>query len=234
VFERLYASPLYSPGLFWLAHAATLLALAWKRPRGFTLAFVGLFTLELALDAYVQGGLSPLKGSAVAGVPFVILGDFRYFWLIERARGGAPGARSWAVWRALAWAFVVPVASYALMRTVPWVGAAPRHTFLVYEASMVLVVAAHGHGAVRGGRRALYALFGLELSQYALWALADVLILLRGDVGFLLRLVPNTFYYAGFLPAAWALVLASEPPQLSREMRAVRGRTSSASPGSET
>lgn len=224
MFERLYTSPWYSPGLFWLAHLATGLALASRcrgsgagRPGGFACAYLSFFTLELALDAWIQGSLSPVKGSSVAGVPFVILGDFRYFWLIERDGAEAPGERARALARAAAWAFVVPVGSYALMRAVPWVSAAPRHTFLVYEVAMVLVVAAHGHLAVRGRRRALLALFALELGQYALWALADVLILLRGDVGFLVRLVPNTFYYAAFLPAAWALVLASPAPRRASE-----------------
>jgi hypothetical protein len=42
-----------------------------------------------------------------------------------------------------------------------------------------------------------------EIVQYALWALADVLILSGMSWGFLLRIVPNSLYYAFFLPFVW-------------------------------
>jgi hypothetical protein len=44
-----------------------------------------------------------------------------------------------------------------------------------------------------------------EIAQYALWALADVIILGGHDVGYALRLVPNTMYYVLYLPfVAWS------------------------------
>ena len=40
---------------------------------------------------------------------------------------------------------------------------------------------------------------------YALWAVADVLILAGRDVGWALRIVPNQLYYAFWVPVVWWL-----------------------------
>ena len=53
-------------------------------------------------------------------------------------------------------------------------------------------------------RRGLQAVAGYVALYYALWALADVLILVFGlDAGWLLRVVPNQLYYAFWLPFVW-------------------------------
>ena len=53
-------------------------------------------------------------------------------------------------------------------------------------------------------RRGLRAISAYVATYYALWALADVLILVFGlDLGWLLRVIPNQLYYAFFLPFAW-------------------------------
>jgi hypothetical protein len=40
---------------------------------------------------------------------------------------------------------------------------------------------------------------------YALWGVADALILAHRDVGWALRIVPNQLYYAFFVPVVWWL-----------------------------
>ena len=47
---------------------------------------------------------------------------------------------------------------------------------------------------------------------YLLWATADVLILVAGDVGYLLRVVPNVLYYSGLIAAiGWYASSATRP-----------------------
>jgi hypothetical protein len=52
-------------------------------------------------------------------------------------------------------------------------------------------------------RRWLTKLCAFELMQYALWAVADIAILIGADAGYLLRVVPNIMYYVAFVPFAW-------------------------------
>jgi hypothetical protein len=222
MFERLYASGWHNPGLFWLVGASFFVWLLRGRP--FLRSFLLLFTLEIVADAWQSGTLaSPLVAAAGLATPvaiaFVILGDFRYFLLVERyapiegvppkeSLAGLGSPRAWLV--ALGLALVVPIAS-TLVHTV----AVPQHftdvrrTFLLYEA-MFLVIALVLRFVVLP-RRLLRAsepirswLLGVTsfvAVQYALWASADVVILATGgDGGFLLRIVPNVLYYAVFLP----------------------------------
>jgi hypothetical protein len=60
-------------------------------------------------------------------------------------------------------------------------------------------------------RRAVFALTGYEIVQYALWATADVVILwAKSDAGFAIRLVPNLMYYAFFVPFALVVLKKSD------------------------
>ena len=53
--------------------------------------------------------------------------------------------------------------------------------------------------------RFLRAVLAYVAVYYALWALADVLILAGWDVGWALRVLPNQLYYAFWVPVVWAL-----------------------------
>ena len=140
----------------------------------------------------------------------MVLGDARYFVLVERVRAGTLTARAWQL--ALAFSLLVPIASYLPQRAFPSAFSDLRLTFLTYEG-MFLVLALglrawlpRRLASARAADRS-WALRAteFEIVQYGLWVLADVLILRGHDVGFLVRFVPNTMYYVLFLPfAAWS------------------------------
>ncbi len=217
--ERLYASPLHDPLFFWLGAAIFVIVLASRLP--FLAGFLVVFAFEIAADATLTGALSPIPKGAAYGTPiiitFVILGDFRYFVLVERfaSRGRA---RALTFGAAAVWAFVVPVVSFALRSLVPSLASPPRVTFLTYEAlffALALVlrfvrVPQKTAEATPEVRRWLLEVTGFEIAQYALWGLSDVLILSGVEAGFLLRFVPNAMYYVLFLP----FVLWRAPPSL--------------------
>lgn len=226
MFQAIYDSPWHAPAAFWAAGVAFLAW--WMRRRPFLVAFVALFTVEILADGLATGGWSPLAllkspwASPIA-IGFVILGDFRYFLLVERhARlpsprpGDATPLAAWA--SAAALALVVPIASAAVTRALPPRLGDLRWTFLIYELMFVALVVAirltwlprRLDGAPAGVRAWLLGVTGFELVQYALWALADVIILAGVDAGFALRLVPNAMYYALFLP----FVARTAPPEV--------------------
>lgn len=216
MFQSIYDSAWYAPGLFWLSGLLFLAYLVRDRP--FVFAYLILFTIEIMVDALVTGGVSPTQGHPALhqqlAILFVILGDFRYFLLVERfvAKGRArpspgPGvARVTAL--ALGQSLLIPVLSYAVMAAVPSTGESPRVTFLLYEAmftvlALVLrffVLPRRLKGQPEAEAQFLRSVTSFVLVQYAGWALADVLILSGASWGYGLRLVPNTMYYAGFLP----------------------------------
>jgi hypothetical protein len=233
MFRAIYDSPWHNPALFFLVAAAVLVVVA--RRLAFLSAWLVLFAVEIALDAYLTGGWSPLlqRHAALIGlvaVPFVILGDMRFFLLVARygaagpraAPGASPGARAYAA--AVAWSFLVPVTAFGTSKVLPRYFAGEiggRRLFLLYETLFIAVALAWrfailprwlardraptGAGAALprvtdGVRRWLLAVASFELGMYAAWALADVIILAGADVGFGVRLVPNVMYYAAFLP----------------------------------
>lgn len=218
-FERIYASPLHDPLFFWLAALALVGVIASRLP--FLAGFLVVFAFEIAADALATGALSPIPKGAAWGTPvavaFVILGDLRYFLLVERfVRRERRFAGVLA--RAAAWAFVVPVVSFALRSAAPSLAAPARVTFLTYELLFLALAALlrlavlprRAAGAPPDVRRWLMEVTVFEIAQYGLWAAADVVILSGAQVGFLLRLVPNAMYYAFFLP----FVLLRAPARL--------------------
>lgn len=211
--ERVYNSAWLNPWLTLVAASLTL-ALVLRRQRFFT-AWTVLALVDIALDGYLTGALSPFAPATLGtvAVPFVIAGDLRVFALTERFTQAAdprePTPPS-ALLRALALSLIVPVLAFGGFRL-----AAPPHTpirwlFLVYEVLFALV---GGVYLARLGRRAGTApprthrwargALRYALATYALWIVADVL-LLAGQPGALwLRIVPNVAYYAGFVPFVW-------------------------------
>ena len=85
--KAVYESPWHNPFLSWVAGAVFLIVLARRLP--FFHAFALLFTVEIMADALLTGGWSPLgpgasTAASVSAVAFVVLGDWRYFLLLER------------------------------------------------------------------------------------------------------------------------------------------------------
>lgn len=214
MFETLYASPWLHPGIAFLAAAA--FALVRARRQSFVAAWTTIFLLEIVADAMVTGGFAPVpKGSLLErnlGITFVILGDFRYFLLVEAflfsraAPHGLGPPKTWVTAALLA--FVVPVASLVHQRIMPGWFENGRHVFLGYELMMVVFLVALRATVLRRRLRAMPGELAAWLDmvtlfvivQYALWATADVIILGGHDWGFLLRTVPNGLYYGAFVP----------------------------------
>lgn len=225
MFRAIYESSWHSPVALW---ALATVLFAWlMRRRPFLTAWLALFTVEILADAWATGGLSPLKPpwSTPIAIAFVILGDFRYFLLVERfvrrpeaKPSDATAPSAWGT--AVALAFVVPVVSSIGNRALEGRVTDTRWTFLTYELTFLVlalvlrfvILPRRLAGAGAPLRAWLLRVTTFEVAQYALWAAADVIILAGADVGFALRLVPNTMYYALFLPfVAWAAPKEIDP-----------------------
>jgi hypothetical protein len=216
MFQSIYDSAWYAPGLFWLSGLLFLAYLVRDRP--FVFAYLILFTVEIMVDALVTGGVSPTQGHPALhqqlAILFVILGDFRYFLLVERfvAPGGSRPNLGRVTALALAQSFLIPVLSYAVMAAIPSISTSTREnarvTFLLYEAmftvlALVLrfvVLPRRLIGRPESEAQFLRSVTSFVLVQYAGWAFADILILSGASWGYGVRLIPNTMYYAGFLP----------------------------------
>jgi hypothetical protein len=215
MWQHLYDGPLNQPLAGWLLTALTL-AWLWRQPRGWLRMVLIAFALQLCLDNYLTGTWNPLPSTSPLNQPlailFVILGDWRFFLLTEKFN-----PRTRAPWLlSLGFALIVPVAQGAATTLLPQAFPTLRHTFLAYELAFLSlavfwrarVLLVRLNDAPEPTRRWLLALAHFEIAQYALWPLADVLILSGTDAGreagYALRLVPNTLYYGGFLAfAAW-------------------------------
>lgn len=208
-FKALYDSPWHHPGAAWIAGALVVAAIAARRPK--LAALLLLLEIEILADALFTGALSPIPPAATAStvlaIAFVILGDLRFFYVLERQRGPGRG-RGRALAEALGWSLLVPVLSAIPRALWPSAFADSRWVFLVYELmffgvallALALTRRRHAPGPIRAW---LTRLCAFELVQYGLWATADGIILSSapgGDAGFGLRLVPNLMYYAGFVP----------------------------------
>ena len=206
-FERFYGSALHQPLLLWCAAAFGVALVATDRGahpsvRRFALAW----SVVPFLGAWLTGDEVPGIGALPAGVGtavatfFVIVGDLRVFLFLEgtTAEGMVTlGARAWG--RAIGWSLAVPIASTlvrAALPDAPWRG---RAVFLVYEVLFTAVMLgwlAFGRARFAWGRRVI----GVVIAYYALWAVADAVILAAGaDGAYLLRVVANVLYYGGLL-----------------------------------
>lgn len=224
MFQAIYSSKWHSPAAFWIAGVAFLAW--WSRRQAFLVGFFALFTVEILADALASGALSPISPASAwatpASIAFILLGDFRYFLLVERftrrpdiAAREATSPAAWATAAGLS--LLVPVASAVVNQAARF--ADVRWTYLVYEAMFFalalalrfVVLPRRLAGARADVRRWLLRVTLFQVAQYGLWALADVVILRGVDAGFLLRLIPNAMYYALFLP----FVAATTPREIA-------------------
>jgi len=164
-------------------------------------------------------------------LPFVLLGDYRVFALVLVVM--APGrARPLALLEAAAWTFVVPPVAYGCYRGIEALRGPQPETllWLVYEIAFVALALAMAIWLVprRVGiermrvRRYVRAVLGVVVLYYALWGIADVVILRGEDWGWGLRIVPNVLYYGVFVPAAYWLFFASPRAAASTSSHAAR------------
>ncbi|MCG3174549.1 MAG: hypothetical protein GMKNLPBB_02794 [Myxococcota bacterium] len=216
-FEEIYHAAWRHPGVCWAANAGLLAAvlLSTRRSPAWLKGWTAGFALCIALDAWFTGALSPLETThplyTQVSILFVILGDWRWFvlLLLPAISSGARGAWKW--WPAsLGLALVVPICQALLIKLFPALFANARNTFLAYELIFAALTAgflARSRLLLHGEPESLIRWFQrvslFVLGYYFLWASADVLILSGFMWGHLLRIVPDTLYYAGFLWFVW-------------------------------
>jgi len=196
------------PVLFlgWVAVRGAAGAGVEPRAAGFVRRWAPLFALLALVDVVATGplGWSPL--------PFVLLGDYRVFALVLVVMQPTR-SRASVLLEAVAWTLVVPAFAWGTLRLIETVAVPQPPTMLwcVYEIGFVGLADAFVAWLVprrvtadrEPVRRYVRAVLGFVVLYYALWALADVLILGAHDRGWALRIVPNQLYYGFFVPFAY-------------------------------
>lgn len=217
--QAIYDAAWHHPGIAWAA--AVVAAIAFARQQRFLVGWFALCLLATVADAWATGAFSrvPAPHAWIAGVVFVIVGDLRFFALAERFARGRFQRR--AIATAVGLALIVPITTEVLRRVIPAIGATPRYTFLVYEvlflalaiAMRFVVYPSRLLGVVSSPvRQWVLSIATFQIVQYGAWVFCDLLILAGVELALVLRIVPNTLYYAAFLPfvvlrappAAWA------------------------------
>lgn len=226
----LYASDLQGVYAAWIVPACFLVYLltvsrrraapAEARGASFLRRYALFFTLETILDPFASGpllrflGASESSGATAVMIFFVLLGDLRFFLLVFFFTSAGR-----SLFRALAeaagWTTVVPLVALAsraaLGAVVP--GLPEQSIWLLYELAFVAMalfvrqrlIPRRAHGEAARVEAFLRATATYVATYYALWALADVLILgFASDLGWALRVVPNQMYYAFFVPFVYA------------------------------
>ncbi len=223
-----YQSDLQSVYAAWVVPAFFLLCWLLSRPVGrpavepraaaFMNVYAPLFAIETLVDPVATGPL--LRWLALderAGtyfvVPFVLLGDFRVYLLIFYVLAPERGVRS-ALLRAARWTLLVPIVAVSVTS---WLsaerGRMPAQTiWIVYESAFFVVILFFELRVIPNAvglrrfevRQYLGAVVRYVALYYALWATADLLIVLRGwDLGWALRVIPNQLYYGLWIPFAY-------------------------------
>lgn len=237
MFEAIHNSTLLSPGLLLFC---TLGFLAWLMSRQPPLvAFLALFGVSLCGDLLLTGVWSPLKSAAAlqyASILFVVLGDWRYFVLLDATLFPRWSHRL-RLATSLGCALLIPIATQVARALSTSIAVNLRVTFLVYELLFLLLAVGIRAALFRTPKapvdptmhRWATSLTNFEIAQYGLWATADVVILAGQDWGFGLRILPNVMYYALFLPFVWwtappaarALGYATAPQTLGTSVKAL-------------
>ena len=207
MFLDFYTSDLQSAYAVW---PVPLLFLAWLRLRGgraattrdarFIRAYATFFAVETVLDSLVTGPLGKLLG--IAGTPvglvvlifFVLLGDFRVLYLLQRL-SFPERARERLLAESAAWTLIVPLSALSIRSGLDTVAGphGENAIWLIYELCFLalaivlrqVVLPRWVVGPGRARRLAyLRSVATYVAVYYALWATADVLIQVRGlDIG---------------------------------------------------
>ena len=201
-----YYSAWQEPWALWVAPFAFLVWRTLAPPPGagvvpeakrFVVTWSGLFAVETLLDPLATGPLAKAIGAPAAstalGLGFVLLGDFRIWWLVF-----AVERRAGALSRALVPTAAVPLVAWLVTRAL-----APLPAQALWLAHETLFVAAALFVSRRLAGRFERDVLAYAGVYYALWGGADVLILAGVDAGWLLRCVPNQLYYGLTVPFVW-------------------------------
>jgi hypothetical protein len=220
-----YQSDLQSVYALWFVPALFLLyRLARPAPPGpgaeplrspFVERYGLVFALETMLDPLATGLLVRWLGlqdpaATYCILPFVLLGDFRVFVLIFAILEPRADLRSLLL-RSARWTLIVPIAAWTITQCLrSALGDLPGQTiWIVYElAFFAMAVFLERRlidpSATGEGRSFLRALARYVALYYALWATADLSVVLGGfDWGWALRVIPNQLYYSLWVPFAY-------------------------------
>jgi hypothetical protein len=239
VFLSFYTSDLQATYAAW---PVPLLLLAWlvltggkaavTRDARFVRAYATFFAVETVLDPFATGpltrwlGLSDTTAGLVVLIFFVLLGDFRVLYLLQRL-SFPERTRERLLAESAAWTLIVPLAALAIQKTLVTLfgSLGDSAIWLIYELCFLflalvlrqVVLPRWVTGPGRERRLAyLRSVATYAAVYYALWATADVLIQVLGlDVGWLLRVIPNQLYYAFYVPFVYFRYFASEASQAS-------------------
>jgi len=215
-----YASWQWPWALLVVPFAYLAMRAATQAPRGgavpsearFVSGWLLLFAVETMLDPIATGPLTKALGNETAGtalgLSFVLLGDFRVYWLVLHLLAPADGLGRSAGRAAALTALVPLVAGLGNAALDRLMGGVPGQVlWLLHESSFVVVALVLARRVVparlgEGGERSTFLriVLGYVVAYYALWAAADVMILAGLDEGWAIRLVPNQLYYAFFIP----------------------------------
>ena len=232
MFLDFYTSDLQSTYLVWPVPLALLAWLvltggraATTRDARFVHAYAVFFAVETVLDPLATGPLTSLLG--LSGTPvglvvllfFVLFGDFRVLYLLQRL-AFPERTRERLIAESAAWTLVVPLAALATREVLGAIfGALGENAiWLIYELCFLALALwlrqvglPRWVGPGRAPRLAyLRSVATYVAVYYALWASADVLIQILGlDVGWALRVLPNQLYYAFYVPFAYFRYFAS-------------------------
>jgi hypothetical protein len=186
---------------------------AWRR---FVYVYCVVFSVETMLDPVATGPFVRWLGAGDTGLgtaillTFVLLGDFRVYLLTFRlAKLDTPLGP--VIAKAAAWTLIVPVFAFAVDSALHALRPdLPSQTiWLIYELAFLSIamwlrtvgIERMTSATTVGIRYGLERIAGYVAVYYALWATADVLIMVLGlDAGWALRVIPNQLYYAFFLP----------------------------------
>jgi hypothetical protein len=188
------------------------------RLTAFASAWTTAFTAAILVDPLATGPLAQALDratasawpSSVLSLAFVLLGDFRVYWLVLRVAAPELSAGRSALQAALlsALAPVLAGAVQALARGIAhevpsqvlWISHELAALAILFLLSRLALPSPLTHPQ---SARFLRELLGFAAATYALWIAADALILGGIDAGWLVRCVPNQLYYGGLVPFAW-------------------------------
>jgi len=205
----------------WRVAAPRPVSGALPAARGFVLHWCSVFVALTMLDPVATGPLAKALGSDIAGtvlgLGFVLLGDFRIWWLVfgvETSPRAGVGPAVLATAAIPGFAFVATRVLGAAFGPPP-----DQVLWLVHESSFLALAVALARRRPAGFPRAVLAYAAV---YYALWAACDVLILSGVDAGWLLRCVPNQLYYAFTVPWVWWRFFAPAYASTSHSTQASR------------
>ena len=184
----------------------------------FVSLWVTLFTLAALFDPIATGPIAKaLDGelltsffSRALGTLFVMLGDFRVYWLVLRFRTPTQTTARAAL-EALGVSLIAPL----LAGLVALLDGPTQLMWLTHEVvSLGIAFALAWFALPSETERPHHAQFvrgalGCMAAYYGLWAAADVVILGGVDAGWVMRLVPNQLYYGLFVPFVWWMFFGS-------------------------